>query len=504
MNAQYRSSTAKLGKKPTVGIFASTLTQENPRGALRLFRALAEELERLGTFECLVLHERIAGQTHPLFPVSPLGPWLAEHPLPVARGESPPEPSKWETRFRTFQKKSRTAAWLFLRALSSLLPAVIRQILKNLWKLRHDVIVALRTVTPRAVPYNRVASLAEMDVVLNFWWFHVHGNPLESCTVPMHVKVISWFLDAIPLRVGHCDPTGFVNVESFMRAVMTHLRIADELVAISPSAAEDAQRFFGVSARQVQVIPCGVAEQQPPATGNGLEELRRRLKLSADLPIVLCLGLEEPSKNILNVLRACRLCASERSKPKFQVVLVGEVRNHSMRERQQYLAKQLQRYVPVCFAGYLCDSDVRSLLGASQVLLYPSLWEGFGMPPLEAMQAGAQVVTSEIGPMSWICDQFAHYCDPFDPHDIARALDEALAVQGAERATYKREAAAHAGQFTWAASARELATLITRLTTEAAAESPPSTTLRFDAGRAHGRAPENHLVAPQSQTAAGA
>lgn len=504
MNAQYRTSTAKFGKKPTVAIFASTLMQENPRGALRLFRALAEELEKLGAFECLVLHERIAGQTHPLFPVSPLGPWLAEHPLPAVRGEAPPEPTKWQTRLRIFQKKSRTAAWLFLRALSSLLPAVIRQVLKNLWKLRHDVIVALRTVTPRAEHYNRVASLAEMDVILNFWWFHVHGNPLEGCTVPMHVKVISWFLDAIPLRVGHCDPTGFVNVESFMRAVMTHLRIADELVAISPSAAEDAQRFFGVPARQVQVIPCGVAEQQPPTTGSGLEELRRRLKLSADLPIVLCLGLEEPSKNILNVLRACRLCASERSKPKFQVVLVGEVRNKSMQDRQQYLADQLRRYVPVCFAGYLCDSDVRGLLGASQVLLYPSLWEGFGMPPLEAMQAGAQVVTSEIGPMSWICDQFAHYCDPFDPHDIARALDEALAVQGAERATYKREAAAHAAQFTWAASARELATLITRLTNEVAAESLPSTTLRFDAGRAHGRAPENHLVAPQSQTAAGA
>lgn len=487
-----------------MAIFASTLMQENPRGALRLFRALAEELEKLGTFECLVLHERIAGQTHPLFPVSPLGPWLAEHPLPAVRGEASPEPTKWQTRFRILQKKSRTAAWLFLRALSSLLPAVIRQVLKNLWKLRHDVTVALRTVTPRAEHYNRVASLAEMDVILNFWWFHVHGNPLEGCTVPMHVKVISWFLDAIPLRVGHCDPTGFVNVESFMRAVMTHLRIADELVAISPSAAEDAQRFFGVPARQVQVIPCGVAEQQPSTTGRGLEELRRRLKLSADLPIVLCLGLEEPSKNMLNVLRACRLCASERSKPKFQVVLVGEVRNKSMQDRQQYLADQLRRYVPVCFAGYLCDSDVRALLEASQVLLYPSLWEGFGMPPLEAMQAGAQVVTSEIGPMSWICDHFAHYCDPFDPHDIARALDEALAVQGAERATYKREAAAHAGQFTWAASARELATLITRLTNEVAAESLPSTTLRFDAGRAHGRAPENHLVAPQSQTAAGA
>jgi glycosyltransferase involved in cell wall biosynthesis len=503
LNAQYRTSTAKLGKKPTVAVFASTLTQQNPRGALRLFRALAEELERLDEFECLVLHERIAGQTHPLFPVSTLGAWLNEHPLPVARVANPPEPSAWEARVRKLKRKARTALKLGLRALASLLPIFVRQVMKNLWQLRHDVVVALQSATPRATPYHRVASLAEIDVVLNFWWFHVAGNPLEGCTVPAHVKVVSWFLDAIPLRVGHCDPTGFVNVESFMRAVMTHLRIADEVVAISPSAADDVQRFFGLPAKRIQVIPCGVAEKQPPISGNSLE-LRRRLRLSTDLPIVLCLGLEEPSKNILNVLRACRLSASKSTKAKFQVVLVGEVRNPSMHDRQQYLATQLRRHVPVCFAGYLCDSDVRTLMGASQVLLYPSLWEGFGMPPLEAMQAGAQVVTSEIGPMSWICDRFAHYCDPFDPADIARALDTALAVQGAERAAYKLEAAAHAENFTWAESARELATLITRLATADESSHAIPTTLRFDSARSHGPASNYHLSAAPTQNAAGA
>ncbi|MGD9647923.1 MAG: glycosyltransferase [Pirellulales bacterium] len=472
-----------MGKrKPTVAVFASTLMQQNPRGALRLFRALAEELAQRDDFDCLVLHERIEGQIHPLFPVSPLSTWLAENPLPSARRTPTAEPADWQVTLQTLQRKSRTAAVLVLRAMAALLPAVLRQMLKNLWKLRYDFAVALRTSMPNRARYDRVASLAEIDVVLNFWWFHVPGNPLEGCVLPPNLKVVSWFLDAIPLRVGHCDPTGFVNIDGFLRAVMNHLRMADEIVAISPSAAEDAHRFFGVSRKRIEVIPCGVA----PAAAEvapGADELRRRLKLSADLPIVLCLGLEEPSKNILNVLRACRISAAQRGNANFQLVLVGEVRNHSMRQRQEHLASRLRQYVPVCFTGYLCDSDVRSLLKASQVLLYPSLWEGFGMPPLEAMQAGAQVVTSEIGPLPWICESLAHYCDPFDPSDIARALDEALRLPAAQRAAYQAEAAAHVARYSWSAAADQLAQLINRLATPDADDLPLPPAQRFAANR---------------------
>ncbi|MBX9791542.1 MAG: glycosyltransferase family 4 protein [Pirellulales bacterium] len=483
-----------MPKKPTVAVFASTLMQHNPRGALRLFRALADELARRDEFECLVLHERIAGQTYPLFPVSTLSAWLAANPLAAARREPREELASWQVTLATFLRKSRTAAWLALRAGASLLPAVLRQMLKNLWKLRHDVALALRTTAPGPIPYDRVASLAEIDVLLNFWWFHAPVNPLESCAIPPNLKVVSWFLDAIPLRVGHCDPLGFVNVDGFLRAVMNHLRMADEVVAISPSAADDAHHFFGVPRKRIAIIPCGVS---PPlvAAADSWDDLRRRLKLAPDLPIVVCLGLEEPSKNILNVLRACRLRASERN-PAFQLVLVGEVRNHSMRQRQEYLAARLRQYIPVSFTGYLCDQDVQSLLRASEVLLYPSLWEGFGMPPLEALQAGAQVVTSEIGPMPWICDRFAHYCDPFDPRDIARALDEALLLPAAERAEQQIAAAEHIAEFSWGAAGDQLAALITRLATTAVDERPSPPRAAVERAPAAGHlAARSHAVA---------
>ena len=107
---------------------------------------------------------------------------------------------------------------------------------------------------------GRVISLDRIDVLLNFWWFHSpHGNPLAGHYRPPGLRIFSWFLDAIPLRVAHWQP-GMIPVPEFRSGVQMHLESADEIVAISHSAAKDVITFFPHIRKPVHVVPCGIFE----------------------------------------------------------------------------------------------------------------------------------------------------------------------------------------------------------------------------------------------------
>ena len=142
------------------------------------------------------------------------------------------------------------------------------------------------------------------------------------------------------------------------------------------------------------------------------------LGLDRGLPYIVTLGGIEPRKNTINMLRACIHLRKHRPELPFQLILVGEV--HAL----PGFALQVERarqFLPVVHAGYQSDEDVARLLAGARALLFPSLWEGFGIPQLEAMTAGALVITSDLASMPEVCGEHAIYCDPYEPADIAAA-----------------------------------------------------------------------------------
>ena len=102
----------------------------------------------------------------------------------------------------------------------------------------------------------------------------------------------------------------------------------------------------------------------------------------------------------------------------------------------------------VYFTGYIDDQSVRQYVAHAEALVFPSLYEGFGLPPLEAMAAGCPVLVSDAGPMPEVCGDAALYCDPYNINDMAEKLllilnDESL------RSTLRQRGLEHAGNFTW-------------------------------------------------------
>ncbi len=109
--------------------------------------------------------------------------------------------------------------------------------------------------------------------------------------------------------------------------------------------------------------------------------------------------------------------------------------------------------------GRVTDAELRALYENAECFVYPSFYEGFGLPPLEAMTCGCPVVVSRAASLPEVCGEAAVYCNPHDPADIGRALDEVLESAGL-RSELRRRGEERAALFTWSRSGTALLSLL--------------------------------------------
>jgi glycosyltransferase involved in cell wall biosynthesis len=192
---------------------------------------------------------------------------------------------------------------------------------------------------------------------------------------------------------------------------------ADAVVAVSRHTADEAGRLLGAPAPKVRVV------HNPVRTWGAVEppgHFRRRLGL--DGRIVSCVGRADPYKNILGLVRA--LPALLRRVPDARLVIAGPSDPRYPEAGRE--AKRLGVAARVRFTGWLSDADLGALYGASEVFAFPSLAEGFGLPPLEAMRFGTPVVASRCGALPETLGDAALYADVEDPDALAGAIARAL------------------------------------------------------------------------------
>jgi glycosyltransferase involved in cell wall biosynthesis len=219
------------------------------------------------------------------------------------------------------------------------------------------------------------------------------------------------------------------------------VRRARAFIAISQATAVDFERRFPRAAGRVTVAHLGVS----PNLSNslGAEEL-------ASLPaagFVLAAGTLEPRKNLPGLVAAYKLL-DERLQRDHPIVVVGEVGWQA-----SSTLTQLQSLGERCvMLGHVSDVALAELYRRCGAFCYPSLYEGFGLPVLEAMAAGAAVVTSNVSSLPEVGGDAAEYADPRDPASIAAALRNVLGSP-ARRAELGASAQSRAAQFDWADTA---------------------------------------------------
>jgi glycosyltransferase involved in cell wall biosynthesis len=232
-------------------------------------------------------------------------------------------------------------------------------------------------------------------------------------------------------------------------AVPRSLRRAAHVVAVSEATRRDIIAHLGLPPARVTTVYNGVDPRFRPLDPTARAAARARLGLPERF--ILTVGTIEPRKNHLGLLRAfARLAADQ---PDLALLIGG---------RRGWLdapifaeAARLGLGERVRFLGPVPDADLPALLGTAGVFAFPSWYEGFGLPPLEAMACGAPVVASNASSLPEVVGEAGLLVDPGDVPALADALARAL-TDAALRAELTRRGPAQAARFTWAATARRL------------------------------------------------
>ncbi|MFA4016258.1 MAG: hypothetical protein RUDDFDWM_001361 [Candidatus Fervidibacterota bacterium] len=228
------------------------------------------------------------------------------------------------------------------------------------------------------------------------------------------------------------------------------VRLADAIITDSKASMDDIVSFFSVPPNKVHVIPLGVSEvffERPRK--EECEAVLSRYGLKSGY--ALYLGVVQPRKNLHRLVAAVSLLRNFGMwRSDWELVIAGKLGWHY--EHLMKAVCELGLGDVVKFIGYVEDEHLRHIYACARVFIYPSLWEGFGLPVVEAMACGTPVITSNVGALKEIAEGAALLVDPYDVTSLAEAIHtlmsddelcEKLSKAGRERAvrfTWRRTA----------------------------------------------------------------
>lgn len=228
------------------------------------------------------------------------------------------------------------------------------------------------------------------------------------------------------------------------------IRRAAAVVAGSAFAVGEIERHFPRATGKTHVVPYAIDDIFRPVTDPArLAEVRARYGLPEKY--ILSVGLLQPRKNVEGLIEAYRMLIHAEELRQYGLVITGK--KGWMTGPLLAAAESLGN--AVTFTGYVPDEDLPALYTMASCFVYPSLYEGFGLPPLEAMACGTPVVTSNVASLPEVCGDAATLVPPQDHRAIAAAVLQALTEQHV-RESMVRRGLEQAAKYNWVESARRL------------------------------------------------
>jgi glycosyltransferase involved in cell wall biosynthesis len=279
------------------------------------------------------------------------------------------------------------------------------------------------------------------------WFEHIdvfHG--LDQSGIPLFFKAgkcVVTIHDVIPLVL----PWAFPPRHRWVLAMtLPRLRKQAEMVIVpSAAAAEDVVRYLQVERERITIIPMGCDTRfQPVGEAAQAAMVQRRYNLPRHY--ILFVGTLEPRKNVQTLLRAFAQVLAETPRDDLRLVIAGGAGWGV----EDYLATvdMLKLHDQVHFVGFVEDNHLPDLYRGALMFVYPSLYEGFGLPILEAMACGTPVITSNRTSLPEVAGDAAVLIDPTRPEALAEAMTSILS-DGELRQTLRAKGLARAHAFTW-------------------------------------------------------
>jgi len=224
---------------------------------------------------------------------------------------------------------------------------------------------------------------------------------------------------------------------------------ADLIVTISAFSKGEISRFLGYRQDRIIVVPCGVDFRMYHPHYSEEQKHCARQKYGIQGEYILYLGTLEPRKNIPRLIGAYQIL--RKADPAVPELVIAGKKGWQYQEIFA-LVKELGLADHVLFPGYIDEADVPLLMAGAKVFVFPSLYEGFGMPPLEAMACGTPVLVSKTAALPEVVGDAGVMVDPLSPNSIAQGMEQLLTDE-AYRQSMIKKGIALAAFFSWEAAA---------------------------------------------------
>lgn len=284
----------------------------------------------------------------------------------------------------------------------------------RLWRLKADLYHATHYVLPAIVPCKAVVTIHDIIHLL--------------------------YPQFLPSRFA------FFYAQTMIRSSLAR---SDRVITVSHNTKKDLLRYFDVEPDSIEVVYNGVESQYHRHLEP--EDLRRWLQqLEIEQPYLLFVGNPKPHKNLDLVLQAY---AKAREIHEFDtpLVCVGGRAEANLKISQR--AENLGIQDRLKLLGHVATEALPAIYQGAQVFLYPTLYEGFGLPVVEAMASGTPVITSNTSSLEEIGEGYAHLVDPLDTEAIAQAIAHLVSDEG-HRDSLREMGLRRAREFDWNRTAR--------------------------------------------------
>lgn len=274
---------------------------------------------------------------------------------------------------------------------------------------------------------------------------HVQYTAPPFCPIPVVATIHDLAFEHLP--------------ETFTRRGSLQLKLtvrrtaqkAARIATVSEYSRQDLLRTYKLPPEKVAVTYNGVEPHfTPQAQFNEVAEIKQQFGIARDY--LLAVGSLQPRKNLVRLIRAYAKLRAESESFSPQLVIVG---------RKLWLAEEIfaevrrQRWAEdVILTGYVSDNDLPKLYRQATAFVYPSLFEGFGLPPVEAMACGTPVITSDVSSLPEVTGRAALLIDPKNQTSIESALLQIMRDQEL-RAEMRERGIEQAKKFTWQAAAEK-------------------------------------------------